>query len=282
MFGSRKEYYQERLEEHKQQAHTLYNKIIQLEQSNAPYYEIKDCIYDLSSAIEEIIYFTERLNRREPSLDLYDFERRPTPEEIAAYQKEELNIRKETVEAKQKFIERILADIKDERRLSEISSKLELNLFRTQLEAIKITKAFRIYEGKPDLTDGEIDIYINDAENGIGFEGLIYLHNTTTEVGNIAYRGPVDNEWLGDIGYNVMPEHQGHNYALKALNLIQDTILSKGIDKVVITTYEDNIPSIRTIEKFGGIPLPSKDEEVLRYECHLVPKVELEETAIKK
>lgn len=167
------------------------------------------------------------------------------------------------------FLNNAITQIDNTRAMERIKEKLECEKFRIQSSLGAVLSNLRIYEQKPDLTDGEIDIYLNSNEGDIAFRGIIYLHDTPLEVGVIDYRGPCDSKWLGDIGYTINEEYRGNNYAYKALELISPVISEKGIDKVTITTYSNNIPSIKTIEKFDGVLKETTLAEVLIYECDL-------------
>ena len=66
------------------------------------------------------------------------------------------------------------------------------------------------------------------------------------------------NEWLlrvgGHIGYVVVPEFRRRGYATAilhwSLQIAHDTL---GIGRVLVTCDDDNVGSIRTIEKNGGV-----------------------------
>jgi predicted acetyltransferase len=58
----------------------------------------------------------------------------------------------------------------------------------------------------------------------------------------------------GHIGYVVVPEFRRRGYATTILSLaIQIAHENLGIGRILVTCDEDNIGSIRTIEKNGGI-----------------------------
>ncbi len=82
----------------------------------------------------------------------------------------------------------------------------------------------------------------------------IYENATCRQVGEIDYRDFKD-DYLGDIGYHIFPNYQGHHYAEKALSLLLHHLQKNNIEQVIITVYDDNIASIKTIERNGGVPL---------------------------
>ncbi len=76
-------------------------------------------------------------------------------------------------------------------------------------------------------------------------------------VGRVAIRHEL-NEFLlrvgGHIGYAVVPEFRRQGYATAMLRLsLQIAHETLGIDRVLVTCDDDNVGSIRTIEKNGGV-----------------------------
>lgn len=59
--------------------------------------------------------------------------------------------------------------------------------------------------------------------------------------------------YLGHIGYHIDPPFRGHGGALQACRMCLPIIRDMGMRSFVITTDEDNYPSIRTCEKLGCI-----------------------------
>jgi predicted acetyltransferase len=57
----------------------------------------------------------------------------------------------------------------------------------------------------------------------------------------------------GHIGYVVVPEFRRQDYATTILRLFQIAREKLGIGRILVTCDDDNIGSIRTIEKNGGI-----------------------------
>jgi predicted acetyltransferase len=56
----------------------------------------------------------------------------------------------------------------------------------------------------------------------------------------------------GHVGYGVRPTRQGRGYGRLMLRLALDEAKRLGIDPVLVTAHEDNIPSRRVIEANGG------------------------------
>lgn len=83
---------------------------------------------------------------------------------------------------------------------------------------------FDIVENQSQKIAGEIALRIGDGE------GLYYL---------------------GHVGYHIDPPYQGRHGALRACRMCLPLIRQMGMRSFVITTDEDNLPSIRTCEKLG-------------------------------
>jgi len=117
------------------------------------------------------------------------------------------------------------------------------------------------------ITDGQIDLYLNDYQNFDYGQYLIFLHETQMCVGSIKFS---KNEVLGDISFEIKKQFRGNGYALKALKLMTDVLYKNGIYKVYISAEKDNKPSIKTIEKFGGKPIREFwNGQATTYECDL-------------
>lgn len=94
----------------------------------------------------------------------------------------------------------------------------------------------------------------------------IYLRGTNEYVGKINYRTFHTSGYLGDVGYSINKEFRGNGYALQALELLSEKLYEDNIPNFYISTYESNIASKKTIEKYGG-KISSIDGNVLIYTC---------------
>ena len=76
-------------------------------------------------------------------------------------------------------------------------------------------------------------------------------------VGIIDIRHNLENEFLaqygGHIGYSVRPSERKKGYGTEILKMGMEYAKSLNIEKLMITCFSDNIASIKTIEKCGGI-----------------------------
>ncbi len=116
----------------------------------------------------------------------------------------------------------------------------------------------------PIASNNKIDLRTIGDE--ICNEYYIYLHGTAICIGKITYRGYHLDSFMGDIGYTIDEKYRGNNYSYEALLLLSSWLSENGIDSFIITVYKYNIPSVKIIEKYGGL-LMGEDRGVLKYEC---------------
>lgn len=92
-----------------------------------------------------------------------------------------------------------------------------------------------------------------------------------------------ENEYLGNIEYEIFVPYQGNHLAYKASMLLSNVALFFGVKKVSITTSPTNLASMATIQKLGAkyicvkqVPkkqrLYKTSHEVLYYEWNLEEK----------
>lgn len=261
-----------KIAELKIRAQQIYIELSKITNPNELTYEIKDKIYKLGRITGDIIYYQERVEMLKGRSSNLDEKKQKNPKDYSIQStKKDLANQKRVLEEKIKKMKEALRTIENNFVLTPVVEELELNISKYERQIKAITQRLNMYEKGPDLTDEEIDIYIQNDPNNISFHGTIYLHGKDIEIGNIEYRGPVDSKWLGDIGYHIEREFNGHNYAYKALQLISSLIAAKGIEKVTITTYKDNIASVKTIEKFGGVLSDNTLDDVASYTCYIKP-----------
>lgn len=81
-------------------------------------------------------------------------------------------------------------------------------------------------------------------------------------IGMIDIRHSVNNDFLaaywGHIGYSVRPSERRKGYATQMLKMALEFEKSIGLKQVMLGCYADNIASIRTIERCGGIRTEEK------------------------
>ena len=150
--------------------------------------------------------------------------------------------------------------------------KRELFIEKTKLEEKRESLIDKnlITSSLPTIKNNKISLYLkyNDSYHG---EYYLILDNYTDEiVGNISYLGEENLFYGGNIGYHIKKEYRGNKFSLQALNLLTDKLYQNGIQKILIATKKDNIPSNIIAQKFGGTPKTYEDDDSINiYVCDL-------------
>ena len=77
---------------------------------------------------------------------------------------------------------------------------------------------------------------------------------------SIRYELPPELSWtIGDIGYGVRPSERNKGYATAMLKHALDVCREKGLTKVILGCFRDNIASAKTIIKNGGVLVCEND-----------------------
>ena len=95
---------------------------------------------------------------------------------------------------------------------------------------------------QPDWVTGSVFFGVRESDNRI--------------IGVIDIRHELNDflkEYGGHIGYAVRPSERRKGYATEMLRLALDFCRNLELDKVMVGCYKDNFPSVRTIEKCGGV-----------------------------
>lgn len=123
--------------------------------------------------------------------------------------------------------------------------------------------------------DGSSDpcIYIQDAQDmrdGNNLDGLVPATNFwimfgDEYVGRMSIRHEL-NEWLrnygGHVGYEIKTSARKNGYATKAMKLAVDYCKDVlGLNELLVTCADNNIPSIKIIENIGGVLIESKNDQ---------------------
>lgn len=96
--------------------------------------------------------------------------------------------------------------------------------------------------------------------------GVWFVIEKETEriVGDIGFKGKPVNHTV-EIGYGIIPSEQGKGYATEAVTGIIDWALSTNlVRKVIAECLEDNIASIKVLEKLG-FDRTGTDEKMLKW-----------------
>lgn len=169
----------------------------------------------------------------------------------------------------------------DNQELKKVETEIEqltiqYQLLENKLDKTKneIEKLYEIYEKVyylhqklmllkgPVYSNEKIDLYYIEKESNSKEEKYyINVHGTNKLIGYIRITLKSFNPYLGNIGYEINKEHRGHKYALQALELLRKPMITKGLTNIIITTYPDNLPSIKTIENFGGVLVKEANDD---------------------
>ena len=107
----------------------------------------------------------------------------------------------------------------------------------------------------PPVKMGEL-VDLRTIDKGSSF--AIYLHGKPIQIGEIDYRDYHCSEYLGDIGYAIDEQYRNHGYATEALSLLSEKLYEEGITDFWVSVNDNNMSSIRVIEKSGGELLKSE------------------------
>lgn len=71
-----------------------------------------------------------------------------------------------------------------------------------------------------------------------------------------------------ELGYALLPEHHGKGYCTRALRGYMDYLFSIGYERIICGAFEDNIASIRVMEKCGMSPIDKTEMITYRGKNH--------------
>jgi predicted acetyltransferase len=147
-------------------------------------------------------------------------------------------------------------------------------------QKIKLIEEYNVVSKPLIAQSDELDIYLER----VGRLGNIYnltLHNDTNLIGYIRISFDGGESMYGNIGYEIRPSYRGNNFAFKALELLEETMINNGLTKPMITAFPNNLGSIRIIEKFGG-ELIKGIEQGYNYNRYQVDLIKKKEQSIKQ
>lgn len=86
-----------------------------------------------------------------------------------------------------------------------------------------------------------------------------------THVGELCFKG-VSPDGAVEIGYGIDERYQGHGYATEAVSAVTAwAAQQEGISHVEAEAEEDNVASLRVLEKSGFVPTGERGEEGPRF-----------------
>ena len=152
-------------------------------------------------------------------------------------------------------------DIKAHEKINE-----ELYVINNKIEKVE---NMIMLKKDPIISDEELDL--RKVEDELEGKYFIFLHNKNIKVGFIEYKGYHKTKLDADAGIYIEEQYRGNSYAYKATNLLKELLYNKGISDFWVSAQVNNIPSIKTIRKLGGVLLENP-----------VPGVELYKVPTKK
>jgi ribosomal-protein-alanine N-acetyltransferase len=87
---------------------------------------------------------------------------------------------------------------------------------------------------------------------GIVWDGIILHKAEQIAIGGIGFLGGPDEAGMVEMGYNILPAYEGQGYATEmARRVIDWAFHTPGIQVITAQCLDDNIGSIRVLEKVG-------------------------------
>lgn len=119
-------------------------------------------------------------------------------------------------------------------------------------KADSLREELKFVDFKKIATDYEIDLYEAPYERGVKYY-RITPHDVVKEIGfiKISYGANCIPRY-GNIGYEIDERYRGNNYTIRALEMLVEEMMLRGLTKPTLAAKQSNIPSVRIIEKFGG------------------------------
>jgi len=81
---------------------------------------------------------------------------------------------------------------------------------------------------------------------------LIVHERDRVLIGETGFHGPPDGSGTIEVGYSIIPAYRGQGFASEATRALIDRALSRpGIRRIVAECLDDNVASIKVLEKLG-------------------------------
>lgn len=115
-----------------------------------------------------------------------------------------------------------------------------------ETDDVRSSEGFRVFVGRllakeaSPGDDGGTSRWI--VEDGEVLGGIALRHESAQDV-----------EVLGHVGYGIRPSARGRGLAAAALREIIGMAKVRGMDRVLLACFVDNVPSVKTIERCGGV-----------------------------
>ncbi len=120
----------------------------------------------------------------------------------------------------------------------------------------------------PDLAEA-LPSFIENMERAPSepaWDWIAIHRSDKTVIGDIGFMGGPDQDGVVEIGYSIVPEYRNQGYATEmARGLLSWAFQEKGIRVVTASCLDDNIGSIKVLEKVGMRRL-APDGHMLKWE----------------
>lgn len=96
------------------------------------------------------------------------------------------------------------------------------------------------------------------------WEGLIIHKVDQTVVGDMGFRRSTKNAEELELGYSIVPAYQGHGYATEmAQEIVAWGLKQAGITRIIASCDNDNLASVRVLEKAGLKKIGEHENKIL-------------------
>jgi ribosomal-protein-alanine N-acetyltransferase len=160
------------------------------------------------------------------------------------------------------------------------TQRLKLLPFTLELKKATLAERARLTEMLeveiPDAWPGidlleALPLFIQAMEQdpaGLVWDGIIIHKAEQIAIGGMGFHGGPDEAGMVEIGYNIIPAYEGQGYATEmARRVIEWAFLTPGIQVITAACLDDNIGSIRVLEKVGMRRLAAEGN-LLKWEFH--------------
>lgn len=144
------------------------------------------------------------------------------------------------------------------------TQRLKLLPFTLELKKATLAERARLTEMLeveiPDAWPGvdlleALPLFIQAMEQdpaGRAWDGIIIHKAEQIAIGGMGFHGGPDEAGMVEIGYNIIPAYEGQGYATEmARRVIEWAFHTPGIEVITAACLDNNIGSIRVLEKVG-------------------------------
>lgn len=152
---------------------------------------------------------------------------------------------------------------------------IPLNLEQLRLYLLndgQLEKELNLNVSKRSIDDHVKDVLIGkiipsielNPQNWLYYTFFTIIDKTTNEmVGDICFKGPGDENREIEIGYGTYLNYMGKGYMSNAVMLLTNYFLSEKLcNSIIAETDEDNIASIKVLQKSGFVLIKSENNDL--------------------